>query len=1605
MVQQRFDAGASAVVLDGQEGIGKTTLLAQYAKERADRCISLFVRPAHRWSNDPGSVLDDLAAQASLLLDRDITALPAEQPISRVQRTLNSLGRKLASRGNTCLLVVDGLFDDASDAQQTASIVELLPLGNQHYRFLFAASGRTAQLRELGIDATPVPVPGLSVEETKFLLSRFPDVGSKGAEFFDLTGGIPGLVAGVARLLSGGMRADQLLKEKPSTLTTLFDLEWRALTTSDPWHRTLLGVLVHDQKRHTVIELARIVEVTPAAIEEFVAACPLLEATDDGEVRFHTELVRQVGASRLKAQKGDIFRLLISDLTAHADKRQIALHLARYYEQSDDFGSVVSTLSPAFLLDALSSTNSVNIVIQHAALGVSASEGLKRPEEAVRFRLGGAALADATAASGSDTEIRALVAVGRHAEAIGVARSARLREKRFQGLAAVAAATAASGVTVGDDLVGEIRHMANEIDLLLIKDDAIGVAAALIDVAPDVSVGIVERLASSGMDRRALDESFLRLTAMAHLGAKETDERASALAEVRRRIGDPRLRGMSEIWSYVTTKTIAGDAIAHAQTIEKADDRLFFLRTWLSQHSRRSDALRVSTFALNEAVRAGEVSLSGGVLRQLAEPLRYCDDGRECLALVKLFDAHRVAVEEMDPSVEVIRLRLLLARAIARTDVKDAERRLEEVYRIVDSLTDPALKLAGLAHVLDSLPNVSPETAEEERGKSELATQIRGCAAVVASVSAEQEVAVREAVGALAARHPDLALELCDLLNTESRRDDARAELARALVAEPSAAWNLGVLDSTVTGIKRRLERHRIVAAVVEALADQCRRGVEDGEKAAVLATAKRIGSWVSQIEMAELKAAALTGLLGVFRSCGNDHESGLRDGLSRELDRTIDGALGRARADIAYESAAALGLQWPERARDLIDRVAEQGSRRSPDVEQTCVSLLRLAVRAFRGMSASGWVEADQEQLLDLIGRLDGPIQKAGLYSDLAVSLWSRRKLDTCNGVVNKHLLPLIVAVGQADAELRDLVVWAAAPALYLAAPAEAKRLLGTADWLTRQWAWRDVAVVRLSRLWPDEPKDSQQKKGFRLEISDATEALDAIRNVEHDGMLNELVEMVVDCLRSDVNRSSLTGGHRTDLLTRLRAIVEERLPAKRGIQHDGYKIVSNATLLAAGRSAKADWVALRDDARLIANIADRAFVLASLAEKASIKDGSFRAETFAEAEQLIDRISVSYDRVARCQDLGSMLREFDPVAAKRLLERGLRGGLDLTGADGARIQRSIIDVAYKMDPELARSLASIADADPARVAVRARLQERLRQLDVRKKLTDRKAEQVEDERDAERHARVARELLGSLNAGSLSARRLSELSLEVAVAGKLGIVRGYWLWAWVIENLAVLYGSTNESRRFLRPVFDGCVFGVEMLKTVESGHLGGTPGSDRAEGESIVRAGERDKALQHIKSWCEEFADDHLLICDPYFGAHELEHINVWRSALPNLRFTVITSEKHLKDNDQLGSGAFRDAWRRSVSIEEPPDVYVVVAGEDGTGKLPIHDRYILATRRGLRLGSSLNSLGISQDSSIATLLDEDLAVAWQRASLITERKQTTPSGKRIRYESFTL
>ena len=49
-IDELFGGEHSVVCVEGPEGMGKTTLLAQFCRRHPDHAISLFLSPASRWS-------------------------------------------------------------------------------------------------------------------------------------------------------------------------------------------------------------------------------------------------------------------------------------------------------------------------------------------------------------------------------------------------------------------------------------------------------------------------------------------------------------------------------------------------------------------------------------------------------------------------------------------------------------------------------------------------------------------------------------------------------------------------------------------------------------------------------------------------------------------------------------------------------------------------------------------------------------------------------------------------------------------------------------------------------------------------------------------------------------------------------------------------------------------------------------------------------------------------------------------------------------------------------------------------------------------------------------------------------------------------------------------------------------------------------------------------------------------------------------------------------------------------------------------------------------------------------------------------------------------
>ena len=70
-IERMFEGEIELVVIEGREDLGKTTLLAQFARRHPNHTFSVFIKPASSFGYDPASVRYDLCCQLLWVLRPD----------------------------------------------------------------------------------------------------------------------------------------------------------------------------------------------------------------------------------------------------------------------------------------------------------------------------------------------------------------------------------------------------------------------------------------------------------------------------------------------------------------------------------------------------------------------------------------------------------------------------------------------------------------------------------------------------------------------------------------------------------------------------------------------------------------------------------------------------------------------------------------------------------------------------------------------------------------------------------------------------------------------------------------------------------------------------------------------------------------------------------------------------------------------------------------------------------------------------------------------------------------------------------------------------------------------------------------------------------------------------------------------------------------------------------------------------------------------------------------------------------------------------------------------------------------------------------------------
>ena len=255
-----FNGDTSLIIVEGAEGMGKTTLLAQYARRYPNQAISLFLRPISRLAYAPEYLSLVLLEQINWALTGNVPG--ADTPdSSHLAAQLFGLQKKALKTRTPFYFIVDGLDDIPSDDARSleAILTDLLPLGLSGFRFLMTGNAtRLTPVLHRKVPLKPFQIPMLTLGETLKYLDGLGLEADAATDLHRMCKAVPGHLAITRRILLAGNSVQSILEEDPDNLPDFLAIEWRCVAGADPFQRQLLAVVAYGRRPYATAELAEI---------------------------------------------------------------------------------------------------------------------------------------------------------------------------------------------------------------------------------------------------------------------------------------------------------------------------------------------------------------------------------------------------------------------------------------------------------------------------------------------------------------------------------------------------------------------------------------------------------------------------------------------------------------------------------------------------------------------------------------------------------------------------------------------------------------------------------------------------------------------------------------------------------------------------------------------------------------------------------------------------------------------------------------------------------------------------------------------------------------------------------------------------------------------------------------------------------------------------------------------------------------------------------------------------------------------------------------------------------------------------------------------------
>lgn len=1620
LIKDNFSDENKIIFVDGKQGVGKTYLLSKFAKDNSNNCISVFVNNRDRSSFEPRNFEFDISNQLNMLLygkEIDDNAFETDKII------IHSIifKRHLSKTKKPFYFVFDGLENISElSVQSLRDIFSQLPLSTPNIYCLF--SGDKNKIRKnlsciSHLSSFELSLTQFSLDETKLYLEKIsPDMHSYAQEIYNITYGNAFKLSFIKRLVASGKPINKIIKGGVD-IDDLLEYDWNDVDQKNENLLLVIGVVAFSDHKIKTDIIEFVSGFDKKTIKDLLENISFIKSSNTDVVTFEfiNDYHKNYAKKKLNYIERKVNDRLIEFYLIDSSNSESMQTLISFYEKHSNWEDVVKLLSAKNLNTLVEKSHSIRPMLNLTEKAIKASSEIKKYEELFKYNLYKSILEEHRQMDIWESEIEAKTKLGEYNEALRLAQSTFLVEDRLKLLTLIARKIKEKEGCVETSLIQEIEETYAVVSFEKLEDSVIDIATNLMYSCPELAINLVEK---TGRDTggNTLDTALAKISlALMDPVRRERDNRPeneeTISTEISSRIKNIKIKNLVEGIKYFGKNNSQNDILNIVEKVDKASEKLFFLRNWIKINYRLADTNIVLSEALNIIFKHTDYVVNASVAKDLALGLRTISDINAIKDIIARFESLEESLIKRGPTKDYIICMLYLSEAEILFDPSKAfERILNLYYSHINQISEPVTKaecisvfIRNVARIVkkendDLIKEVIIE-ADAELGKI-IEMIIRDCA--------HQGRLLKYVIKALAVVSEDYVRKVYELikkLNTENNRDECFTELFINYLNNEDNYFSEELLNEIFNKIGDIRIKQLIISEILDKIIKEKETKISE----------KLLKIFLNEVDLFVDGTAKCYCLVRFYKI--NFLENYINVFDVKELkDKlyvnwlSIDPAA--SKIEIAFRISADL-VGWDDEFALEYNKHGEEVKKKtfldSPKRADILESILRLVISSFAGLVAKGtYNENDYEKIKSNIGVLPSVSSQMIMWGELASRVHRNGNENFAKEIVKNEIKPNIKYLSETEVSRRSNIFLNIAPILYLY---HKETLLIDIDKYIHSSDkdiiyWRVIEYILTKCTLTERCDFNYVAQGISYE--EFLDCLVVLEKIEDDALIYRGISLLTDSIVK--HKGDLTEEQKADLYKKAEKIVAQNLPQNRNIQHDGYVIVCLAQLYRIGKTKLDKWQMLFKRSENIPNISDQIFVMINILKSmCEIRRSEFDGEKISRVSSIlknIERMPFLFEKVDRLSLLLPVVKEIERSKCSYILTKIV----DIINVHGELVsyekQKEIVDFAYGLSPELAESLIEKFDDDPARLKYKEQMKNRINFLKNRESLFEK--EDMERKKEIN-YPSMCHSLLEALYSQKLGSKPLKMIEPIINEISNYPISESISVSMYVVENTVTQYKKTPSSETILRNIFEATMFCCELVGYLGKKTINYNKPISISEDESylIIANGDDKKAIDFIKKWAVNNLINDMVIIDPYFGPNDLFIIKELMEINAYLNVTVLTSLKHNKEILSFVDfeNRLRESWK-NISIEKSPSIKMVFVGNEKDGQAPFHDRWWIVNegQTGIRIGTSVNSMGKNRLSEISILSKEQAQnINFEVVQQFAEKNVRNAHGNKWNYKTF--